>query len=119
MTSGPHRSAGCPRSSWPGWTPGGGRPHRGNPCRDAPRAGGTRWISPRPRRPSPRPTGESTRSPVVDGAVEQPVVGQVGLLVRILARLVDVEVDTESRLVTGVQVAVGPGERLLEDLIGA
>ena len=45
-------------------------------------------------------------SPVVDGPVGEAVVGQVRLLVRVLARFVDVQLDAESGLVAGVQQPV-------------
>src|SRR6478752_118505 len=58
------------------------------------------------------------RSPVMNGAVDEAVVGQVGLLVREGGGGFGVEFDADAGLVARVQVAVLEGHGLLEDLVG-
>src|SRR6476620_8339984 len=56
--------------------------------------------------------------PVMDGAVDEAVVGQVGLLVGERGGGFFVEFDADAGLVARVQVAVDEGHGLFEDLVG-
>ena len=54
----------------------------------------------------------------MDGTVGEPVIREVRLLVRVFARLVEVQLDAETGVVARVQQAVLPGVGLLEHGIG-